>query len=776
MLNINRINSFFRGYGRAVIRYRWLVFVVFLVLGASAVTGLPRVKADTDMDRWFMEDDELLKAKDRMEAVFGNEDFCAALITAEDVFAPDKLRLIRELGDELMERVPYADDVLSLSDMEFTEGVAEGIEVGDLVPEDIPTDARSLDLLRKKALAKPSLHNRMVSGDSTETWLILRFKPIPDKLDGQAGVVTVGNIFNDVANQEKYGALNIKTAGLPVVSAEKLAFFNKETPKLMGISLVMTIVILFVFLRSLRGIVFPLATVLCVMVFVFGIQGWMGIATDPSVLFMPIFITLAVSIGYSIHLFNHFNLEFKRLGVRRDALILAMEEVGWPLMFSALTTVAALMSFIFIPLRPIRWVGLTSASLVFLSCLVVLTLLPALLSFGRARKPAAVEDVNNSSRVQRLMGWMAGQSFKRQTLSLSLLVVGVIACLVGMTRIDVSFDTLKSFGLRVPYVNRIYSVGQSQVGSLYSYNLALEFDQPGAAKLPENLEKFAALISEVDELELTKKTTSLLQILKDLNQVIHEGDPAWYRLPDSREMVAQLLLLYENAGGSEVERWIDYDYQRLRLQVELGHYNSGEAARELRWIQKEASRLFPDAHVLLTGSVSQFSVMQDYVSYGQIKSFFLAFVVVTILMMIVFGSIKIGLIAMIPNIAPALVVGAIMGFGDIPLDIVTVTIMPMLLGLAVDDTIHFINHSQLEFERCGDYLESNRRTFLAVGGALFMTTVVLTLNFSAYLASVVNIYVSMGILVGAGLFAALWADFFITPVLLAKARPFGKPK
>ena len=773
MLNINRINAFFHSYGHAVIRYRWLVFAVFLLLTAGAVSGLPRVTADTDMDRWLMEDDELLKVKDRMEKIFGNDDFCAALITVEDVFAPDKLRLIRELGDELMAKIPFADDVLSVADMEFTEGVAGGIEVGDLVPEDIPADAASLDSLRQKALAKKSLNNRMISGDSTETWLILRLKPLPDKINGEAAVEKVGSLFNEVANNEKYAALNIKTAGLPVVTAEKLAFFGKETPRLMVISLVLTVIILFVFLRSLRGILFPLATVLCVMVFVFGIQGWLGVATDPSVLFMPIFITLAVSIGYSIHLFNHFNLEFRRLGNRKEALVLAMEEVGWPLLFSALTTVAALMSFIFIPLRPIRWVGLTSAALVLMSCLVVLTLLPALLSFGRSKKPVPDEDVHQSNRIQRLMGWLSGQSYKQRKISIALLVLSVGVCLVGISRIDVSFDVLKSFGLRVPYVNRIYSVGQSQVGSLYSYNLALEFDQPGSAKSPDNLKKFDKLVSEINELELTKKTTSLLQILKDLNQVVHEGDPAWYRLPDDQEMVAQLLLLYENAGGNEVERWIDYDYQRLKVQVEMGHYNSGEAARELRWIQSEAERIFPDAHVLLTGSISQFSIMQDYVSYGQIKSFFLAFVVVTLLMMIVFGSIKIGLIAMIPNIAPALVVGAIMGFGDVPLDIVTVTIMPMLLGLAVDDTIHFINHSQLEYERCGSYPESNRRTFLAVGGALFMTTVVLTLNFSAYLASVVEIYISMGILVGAGLFAALWADFFITPILIAWAKPFG---
>ena len=114
-----------------------------------------------------------------------------------------------------------------------------------------------------------------------------------------------------------------------------------------------------------------------------------------------------------------------------------------------------------------------------------------------------------------------------------------------------------------------------------------------------------------------------------------------------------------------------------------------------------------------------------------------------------------------------------MGFADIPLDIISVTIMPMLLGLAVDDTIHFINHCQLEFERYGNYAESCRRTFLAVGGALFMTTVILTLNFAVYMVSVVKFFFHMGILVGAGLLAALLADYFVTPALIIRTKAFG---
>jgi uncharacterized protein len=451
----------------------------------------------------------------------------------------------------------------------------------------------------------------------------------------------------------------------------------------------------------------------------------------------------------------------------------AVEETGWPLLFSALTTVAALLSFVLIPLRPIRWVGLTAACLVAATWLLVIVLLPSLLSFGKDRKPHAVYVEKGGRWLERLMAFLGDRVLSRPKTTVVVFALVVVACLAGISRFEVSFDVRRTFGLDVPYVNRIDYIGRTQVGSLYSYDVAFEFDRPGAAKEPENLRKFDQLIQEVNSLPLTKKVTSLVDIVKDMNQVLNAGDPAYYRIPESREMVAQLLLLYENAGGVETERWVDYDYQRLRLMVEIDHYDSNEAVRELHLIQERGKQLFPEAHVLLIGSISQFTVMMDYVTWGQVKSFFIALGVIAFLMTVVFGSLKTGLIGMIPNVAPALAVGGIMGFAGIPLDMMTVTCIPMLMGLAVDDTIHFINHSQLEFMRTRSYAESTRRVFASVGVALFLTSAVLILCFSAYLISAAKVFFNMGFLVVVGILAALLTDYFITPVLLNWTRPFG---
>ncbi len=777
MLKIEKINGRFRQAAEIILRFRWFNIVLFALLVAVSIAGVKQIKTDVDQDNWFLEDDAMLAAKDRFEEIFGNNDFCAVLVETDNVFTPEVLSAIRELGAELVEKVPFADDVVSLTDFEFTFGTEEGLEIIDLVPEPVPRSPVELAKIRIMALSKPSLKNKIVSEDGRYTWIALRMKPIPDSWEKSKKInpeMAVGQTFLEVVAQDKYQILHPKTAGLPIINVEKRSFLARETPKLFGISMLLTIVILAVSLRSVTGVVFPLVTAVSGIFVVFGFQGFLGISFDPSMIFIPVFLSLAVAIGYSIHVFNFFKREFLTTGHRRTAIIHAIEETGWPLLFSALTTIAALLSFLLVPLRPIRWVGSSSACLVAVTYVLVIILLPSLLSIGRDRTPHTVYTDKGGRLLERLMNKLGGKVLLYPKTTITIFLLIVVACLVGISKFEVSFDVIKTMGLRIPYVARLHHIGNTPVGSMYSYDVAIEFADSGAAKKPENLRKFEQLAGEIKTLPLTRKVTSLVDIIEDMNQVLNSGEPAFYTIPESRAMIAQLLLLYENAGGIEAEKWVDYDYQRLRLMVEVADYNSAEGMRELEFIKQRGKELFPDAKVLLTGSIAQFTVMMDYVTWGQLRSFLTALVVIAILLTVVFGSLEIGLIAMIPNISPALVVGGIMGFADIPLDIITVTIMPMLLGLAVDDTIHFINHYQLEYNRTESYSKSTRRVFKTVGVALFLTSMVLILNFSAYLASLSKMYVHLGILVPAGILAALAADYFITPVLLDRFRPFSK--
>jgi len=777
MLNIEKIHAHFRTAAEIILRLRWLnIFLFFMLLGSSII-GLRMIQTNMDQDNWLLEDDALLEAKKRFEEIFGNDDFCAVLVEADNVFTHKVLSGIRELGAELTEKVPFADDVVSLTDFEFTYGTQDGIKIIDLVPEPVPASPDELAKIKTMAMSKPALKNKIVSEDGRYAWIALRMRLIPDEWENKREEnpeTTVGRIFKKVVGQEKYRFLHPKTTGLPVINIDKRAFFAKETPKLFGISMILTILILAVSLRSATGVVFPLVTAVSAIVIVFGFQGFLGIVFDPSMTFIPVFLSLAVSIGYSIHVFNFFKREFVKSGQRHNALLHAVEETGWPLLFSALTTIVALLSFLLVPIRPIRWVGVSAACLVGITYVLVIVLLPSLLSFGKDRTPQEVYAPKKGRLIERWMDKLGSKVLLRPKTTMTLFILIVAICLIGITKFEVSFDYVRTMGLKIPYIARLNYIGNTPVGSIYAYDVAIEFPAPEAARDPENLKRFDQLITEVKGFPMTKKASSLLDIVKDLNQVVNDGDPSFYCIPDNREMIAQLLLLYENTGGVEVEKWVDYDYQRLRLMVEIANPDSKEINRELSLIRERSKEFFPDAKVLFIGSISQFAVMMDYVTWGQVRSFLTALVLIGILMSIVFGSIKTGLIAMIPNISPALVVGGIMGFANIPLDIMTVTIMPMLLGLAVDDTIHFINHTQLEYSRTGSYAESTRRVFSSVGVALFLTSMVLILNFSAYLTSLAKVFVSMGILIPTGILAALAADFFVTPVLLNRFRPFPR--
>jgi uncharacterized protein len=777
MLNIVMINEFFKHAGEKILTYRFVCIFLFLLLLITAAMGLKGLRSEDDMDNWFLEDDALLSVKERFEEIFGNNDYCAVLVEADNVFAPSVLEKIREMGRELVEKVPYSDDIVSLTDFEYTYGTEEGMEIIDLVPDPVPRSPEALARIKEMAMSKPAMKNRIVSEDGTKTWIMMRMKPIPDDWEKEHDVnpeETIGRLVTEIAAREKYKELHPRTTGLPIINYDKRLFFLKETPRLFGISLIFTVIVLGLSLRSVRGVVFPLVTAVSSMVIVFGAQGYMKLGIDTAMIFMPVFLGLAVAIGYSIHVFNYFKRGFYRTGDRHGAIVHAVEETGWPLLFSALTTIAALLSFMFIPLRPIRWTGLTAAGLVAVTYLLIIVLLPVLLSFGKNRTPHPVYEKKGGRLIERMMGNLGGRVLSKPMISVVVFLLATIFCIMGITRLEVSADMRRTYGLKVPYVNKLDYIGKTEVGSLYSYDVALEFSSPGEAKDPENLKKFEQLTGEVKNFRLTKKVSSILDIIKDMNQVLNNGDPSFYSIPETREMIAQLLLLYENAGGVESEKWVDYDYQRLRLMVEVDDYNSAEIYKELEGIRKRAAELFPEAKVLLIGSISQFSIMMDYVTWGQIKSFAIAIVVILILMSAVFGSIKTGLIGMIPNISPALAVGGIMGFAGIPLDMMTVTIMPMLLGLAVDDTIHFINHSQLEYTRTGTYRGSTERVFVTVGTALFLTSLVLILNFSAYLFSNAKIFVNLGMLVAMGILAALAADYFMTPVLLNRFKPFGK--
>ena len=775
MININKINQMFEQFGSWIIRLRYLVVAVFILALVFGFAGLKRIQTDAGWDKWLLDTSKLKMAEDEFKEIFGNNDYVGVLVESDHMFNPETLTLIRALGKELKTQVPFADDILSITDCEFSLGHEGGIEIVTPVPEPIPRDNNTLSGIRQQILDKQMLNGKLISSDGRFSWIILRLTPYPEgwrSKDNKAADMVVGEVAATIIRQDKYSSLNPKSSGMPIIAHDKTAFYKKEMSRTMGLSLIVSLVVLSLALRSIKGIAMTIIVTAGSVILTFGMLGWIGKPIDVAMIMMPLYLGIAVSIGYSIHIFSFFKRYFLKTGKRKESVRLAVKETGWPILFTALTTVGALSSFHFVDVKPVRWIGSSTSLLVSIVFFMVVVMIPALLSFGKDQDVKKVR-LRSNALLESLMAKLANLVLAHPISIMIIFVLSVLMTVAGLRHFEVNFDIRKNAGLKVPYVNRLDQVCKSPLGALYSYNVVVEFPNEDMAREPENLEKLDLLEQEALSYPLTKKVTSITEIIKDMNQVLHDGDSRFFGIPESREMVAQIMLLYENAGGREAEKWIDYEYRRLRMTIDLKDYNTVEVYRELHQITQKAHALFPGANVTLAGSVAQFTVMQDIVSKGQLTSFLIAICVITGLMVLVFGNFKIGLIAMIPNVTPALAVGGLMGWMRVPLDLMTITIMPMLLGLAVDDTIHFINHAKLAFEQKRDYADAIRHTFSAIGIPLLFTSLILTANFSVYLSSPAKVLFYLGIFTGTGIMTALLTDYFVTPVLLRTLKAFG---
>jgi predicted RND superfamily exporter protein len=340
------------------------------------------------------------------------------------------------------------------------------------------------------------------------------------------------------------------------------------------------------------------------------------------------------------------------------------------------------------------------------------------------------------------------------------------------TRLEVTTDSLKTVGRRVPYVANAYDVSEG-LGSLYAYDVSITLPEAGQARDPERLLALDALATEVETAPNVKRTSSLTWVVKHLNRALEGDDTSRYAVPEDSATLERILLMYEMTVGDDERTWVDAEYRTLRLNVELERFSTAEMVSHVRTVEQHARELFPDAAVHLTGVAVRLALVVDYIVSGQILSVLVALAAICVVLMLALGSVRVGLVAMIPNVVPLVFVIGTMGALDIPLHQATAVIAPMLLGIAVDDTIHYITHLKAAFGRTGNYDEASRETFRHVGKAIIITSVVLAAGFAVLLTSVANAYRHVALVTIIGVITALAADLLVTPTLARGLRIFG---
>ena len=781
-MKIEKINELFGRFAERLLKMRWMTLGIFALVIVLSVIGMKRMVKETSFDDYFIEDDPMLVKTEEFKSHFGNDYYVGVLTQCDNHFTKENLSTLRALSNELLDSLSYADKVTSLTDIEFMVGSDEGMTIEQIVPEEIPDDnTPAMDSIKARAYSKPHVAKKLISKDGNMSWIMVKLRAFPkDSVWKKQGNVSpdiiTGQEVERIIKKPEYASLSPKGTGMPYVTNCKTEYIGKEMGRLMMIATLICIVVMLCMTRSLRGILAPIISVIGGLFITYGIAGFTQMYVDSTVLMIPTILSFAVAIAYNIHIFSYFRGRMRIHGERKKAIIETLKEIGWSVFFCGFTTLVSLLSFLVIPIRPMHCVGVISSMSVLFVLLTSLIISPVLLSFGKNKRPIEGFTEESDTRWTKVMVDLSNVVMRNpRKIGLSFLVVCILLC-IGLWKIEAAFDIERTMGEDVPYVKEVMDVGRSELGSLYSYDLIVELSDDDMAKEPKNLKLLDQLQQKVAGYKLTKRTTSILDILKDLNQTLNDGDSAYYRIPDTEEEVAQEILLYENAGGTESEYWVDYDYRRLRLMVEISDFNSAQVESEIALIQKDAEALFPDAKITVVGNIPQYVTMMQYLVRGQMLSFIISILIIGIILMIAFQSIRVGLIGLIPNMMPAVFVGGYMGWMGIPLDMMTATLLPMMLGMAVDDTIHFINHSKLEYDRTGHYKSAIQRTFRVVGVAIVITSIITSAVFASFCTSACTMCINFGLTAIIGIMSALAADILVTPILVSKCKVFGKEK
>jgi predicted RND superfamily exporter protein len=349
-----------------------------------------------------------------------------------------------------------------------------------------------------------------------------------------------------------------------------------------------------------------------------------------------------------------------------------------------------------------------------------------------------------------------------------------VLCGIGMSRIVVDSNWLDDFSSDIPLkaitqrVDRVMG-GTTNIIYLFDSGEPDGIKDPAVLREMERIHEIAARHAP-----FVRKTHSLVDILKDLNQAFHGGDPAYYTLPESRELVAQYLLLYEMSGGEDAEEFVSSDYQRASVELRLALEPTSTTAELVDAIDAElAANPLDTSEVSLTGIGALWIILLDYIVSSQIQGFLLAFGAIALMMIAIFRSLGTGLISMVPNLAPSALALGVMGLAGIWLDYSKISIAAVAIGIAVDDTIHLVSRYRYEFSQCGDYAEALRRALQDVGRALLITSVALVSGFLVLTASALDSQATYGILLASTIVTALIADFLLMPALVLTFQPFG---
>ncbi len=800
-----RADLLFATLARAIIRRPWLT-VIGVVTGILLIaTQLQHVRFDASTEGFLHADDPTLQRYNEFRNQFGRDDLILIALSPNEIFHFEFLDLLKEMHERIEEEVPYLDEVTSLINARATRGLEGELIVEDLM-EDWPQDESDLAELEAFVMSNPSYRDMLISRDGRITTISIRTSPYseidaledlaagfadddlgPDDLgpddQGLTGEANESTFLTDAENMRLVRAteaviddfrgkgIEIQMAGAPVVTNEVKSMMRHDMLLFIRLTLAGIALFLLILFRRASAVFLPLLVVVLSLLCTVGLMGATDTALKLPTMVLPSFL-MAVAVGDSVHILALFYRDLDAGASKHDAIVRALEHSGLPVTLTSLTTAGGLLSFAPAELAPIADLGRFAPAGVIVAMILSLTLLPALLAALpiSARAMRGEGSAAGTSSMDRVLQGAADLAVNRPWPIVAVSGVILLACVMATLHIRFSHNPLTWLPKSSPARQATERIDAELRGSITA-EIILDGRAENAWFEPRMLSRLDGLAQEIEQYShgnvFIGRSFSAIDVLKEINRALNENDAASYAVPDNRELVAQEFLLFENSGSDDLENLVDSQFSKLRLTLKMPWVDAVEYDAVLPEIHhRMETAMGNDAEVTLTGLMPLLMRTMTAVNVTMVRSYIMAFGIITILMILLIGSVQLGLIAMIPNLLPILMAMGLMWIFDMPLDTFTLMIASIALGLAVDDTIHFMHNYRRYYLETGDSRVAIERTLDTAGRAMLFTSLVLSTGFLIFTLSSMSNIRNFGLLTGFAIAMALVADFLLAPALM----------
>ncbi len=751
-----------------LIRRKWVLIALMLVaVGALGVGAGPWFKADNSVRVWFLEGDSALMAYDEFQAQFGNDEVVIIAVSDPDgVFSPDALARIRAASNRI-EKVDKIHKVTSITIGRHIDGDAVEIRTEPLL-DDGPIDEAAAAAVRERVAANPAFQGTLIGPDDRMTLIVAQMETVED-IDYERPAVL--DEIRKIAKEElNTGDGQSFLGGIGLIYDELNRAVLHDTSVFIGLSYVVILAGLGLIFRRWVWVLLGMAIITLATVASVGVFGVLGRKMNMVTSIMPTLI-MTVGIMDLVHLIEAYQEGRPADGgaISRKRLVASLAIVITPCIFNTVTDAIGFLALATAKLGAVRDFGLLAAA--GLAILLSISLVLAVPVFARfAGKPAPRRRVGGGALlwvVERLTVYTARHRRAVLGFGAGLAVLAV----VGVTMLRVDTYTIE-FLDQDHRARRDHEQIQSQFGYYIPLEFTVRAKAEGGVQDPELLRKIERMERAFEKDARISRTTGLPEIVKRINQVVMDGEDGEYRIPDTRAAVAQELLLYEMDADNELSDVVDNDMTLTRVTTIGGMTTARKLQAGIEDLTAIArAELGDDAEITPTGYLPLYTRIVEYVTLAQVTSFSLAFGLVAVMLMVLLRSFRLGLVALVPNLLPTAMTLGLMGALDIRLDVGTVLLASIAIGISVNDTSHLMFRFKEELaDTGGDARLALERTMHATGRAVLASSLLLMAGFGVLGFATTTSISNFGLLSAATVLSAVVADLVITPALLLTVR------